>query len=169
MQYLYFNNSLFIEYGFGVVFLNIIIYLMLVVYLFCLLFLLRAQSFVTLNELRLISINKFFLFNAVIVILSMAGMPPMFGFAGKLLLFLSICNFNNFLILFLFVFINVFLIYFYIQNIRFLVNSELSSNIIINNFYGYLNFRLVFFIICLFIINFLGFYWLEELLLFINL
>jgi len=63
----------------------------------------------------------------LITILSMAGVPPFWGFFAKIFIFILLCN-SYFFVLFPFFFTILFIgLYFYIQNLRFL-NASTPSN-----------------------------------------
>lgn len=69
----------------------------------------------------------YFLISFVITIFSMAGVPPFAGFFSKLLVMISLSS-SNFTIFYFFFFSLLFLgLYFYIQNIRFLLSSNTSN------------------------------------------
>lgn len=66
----------------------------------------------------------YFLISFLITLFSMAGVPPFSGFFAKLLILISISN-SNFFIFYFFFFSLLFIgLYFYIQNIRFLLFSK---------------------------------------------
>jgi NADH-quinone oxidoreductase subunit N len=63
----------------------------------------------------------------VVLLFSMAGVPPFWGFFAKLFLFLILLN-SSFFLLFFFFFPLLFIaLYFYMQNLRFLNTSSPSS------------------------------------------
>jgi NADH:ubiquinone oxidoreductase subunit 2 (subunit N) len=96
----------------------------------------------------------------------MAGIPPMLGFVGKFLLFLFFLLKQNFYIAFLFTFINFFIMYFYIQNIRFLVTKNSSYYFLLKNFFSIIDFSLIIFLIFLNFFNFFGIFFFNDFLLF---
>lgn len=103
----------------------------------------------------------------VLIFLSLAGIPPLMGFLSKFLIFIYIFYKNNILIFILFIFVNMFIIYFYLQNLKFLVSKNIEVFFLtklnkffkfkINNFLNFLNF----FNVTLFI-------YLEDVLIYIN-
>lgn len=81
----------------------------------------------TLQSFSTLGLINFFNKTLTIVLFSMAGVPPFWGFFSKIFIFTLLCN-SNFYLLFPFFFLILFIgLYFYIQNIRFL-NSTCGSN-----------------------------------------
>jgi len=159
---LFFNNF-FVEYGFSILLLNIISYLIILFLLFSIFFSINVKYIKTLNELNITSSNNFFIISLVLVLLSLAGMPPLLGFLGKFLIIIFLLYKNFFFFFFVFVLVNVFMIYFYIQNVRFLVKkTNLNRNNIILGFNN-VNLRVVFFINFINFINFFGLFFIEDL------
>lgn len=85
----------------------------------------HAKTLYYLNNLKF---NGFSTFIFLTCLFSMAGVPPFLGFFSKLFILLLISS-SNFFILYVFFFILLFLaLYFYIQNIRFLLTSKSTNN-----------------------------------------
>ena len=90
----------------------------------------------------------------IITLLSMAGVPPFWGFFSKMFIFILILN-SKFIFLFVFLFTLLFVaLYFYIQNIRFLNSTSPENFIPITNMQlrviptlHYINFSILFFLI----------------------
>jgi NADH:ubiquinone oxidoreductase subunit 2 (subunit N) len=55
-------------------------------------------------------------------------MPPLLGFVGKFLMVIFVNLKAQFFLVFLFILLNLLMIYFYIQNFRFLIKKENSIN-----------------------------------------
>ena len=165
MNFMYltlFFNNLFIEYGFSILLLNIISYLLILFLLFSIMFTINVKSLKTINEFSYITNSNFFLLTLIFILLSLAGMPPLLGFLGKFLIIIFLLYKNFFLFFIIFVIINVFMIYFYIQNVRFLVKkTNYNKNIILLNYYN-IDFRIIFFINFINLINLFGLFFLED-------
>jgi len=121
----------------------------------------------TLSELKFIGNLQSFSIYVVIILLSFAGVPPLLGFTGKFLIFITLFSKSNWLFLIFFGIVNIFLIYFYIQNFRFL-----SSKRIYDKTAYKINFiKPNFFVNTLMFLNFLnvfGILFIEEFLIFFN-
>lgn len=101
-------------------------------------------------------------------LLSFAGIPPLSGFVGKFLFTILLLKSNQFVLFIFFTFINLFMIYFYIQNTRFL-QKKTSLNIIrIKNNFVFLDFKLIYLIVLLNFINFFIFMFIEDLIILVN-
>lgn len=121
----------------------------------------------TLSELKFIGNLQSFSIYVVIILLSFAGVPPLLGFTGKFLIFITLFSKSNWLFLIFFGIVNIFLIYFYIQNFRFLSAKRVYDKVIYNTKFINQNF----FINSLMFLNFLnifGILFIEELLIFFN-
>jgi len=106
----------------------------------------------------------------IVTLLSMAGVPPFWGFFSKMFIFILIVN-SKFSYLFILLFTLLFVaLYFYVQNIRFLNSSSYSNFTPISGlqlrlipFLYYINFSILFFLVFGFIFTedtFLLFTWL---------
>jgi len=93
----------------------------------------QINSFANLKHLNIIS---YFQFAFILGLLALAGTPPFIGFITKLLAILLLFKKNQYLILFIFLFINMFSIYFYIAVTRFITNQQINDNSY-NKFYYY--------------------------------
>lgn len=96
--------------------------------LFWSIFNLINSNFKTLHFFSGFSLNPFYLFTTTVLLFSMAGVPPFIGFFSKLFLIVLLTNANFFLLYSIF-FVTLFLgLYFYVQNIRFLHTTNLTSS-----------------------------------------
>lgn len=92
----------------------------------------------TLYSLSRLSLNSFHTFTLTVLIFSMAGVPPFVGFFSKLFLVVILAT-NSFALLYP-TFCGVLLVglYFYVQNIRFLLSTNaksLTSSVLVNERY----------------------------------
>lgn len=163
-----FNSIYYFEYGLGILIYNITVYIILLLTIFSLFFLFDIKFFKTLNEFKIVGSLPFITVSIVLSLLSLAGVPPMFGFTGKFLMFLFFFTNHQYLILFFFSFLNLFMMYFYIQNIRFLITKSSNHFFMIKNNFIYFEFNLIYYVIILNFINFFGLLFVEDLLIYIN-
>jgi NADH:ubiquinone oxidoreductase subunit 2 (subunit N) len=89
----------------------------------------------------------------ILGLLSLAGMPPLVGFVSKFLLTIAILKNYHFFLLFIFTFINLFMIYFYIQNMRLLQRYSIFNLIRIKTYFAVIDLKLIYFLVILNIIN----------------
>lgn len=111
-------------YGFFLIALNIYIYVVLTFLLFSILFSFDSLIFSSLNHLNLFNQFNFFYMSFIFLFLSLAGIPPFLGFLGKFLIVTYVLNVANYFFFFLLIFFNFFVIYFYIQNYKYLASSH---------------------------------------------
>lgn len=156
------------EYTFSVLMVNILVYLLITTLIFGLVFFFDQKYFKTLNELQGLTSNTFITMSFIFGLLSLAGMPPLTGFLSKLLLILSILNNYNFFFLTVFTFINFFMIYFYIQNMRLLQRRSLINLIRIKTYFSIFDFKLIYFLVILNVINWFGIVLILEAFLMLN-
>jgi NADH:ubiquinone oxidoreductase subunit 2 (subunit N) len=95
-------------------------------------------------------------------LISLAGVPPLLGFIGKFLLFIFLIKSSNWLIIIFFSLINFFVIYFYIQNLRFLVTKTLFFFFNFQNYYVFFNFNLILLLVLLNTLNFFGILFIDD-------
>lgn len=83
-----------------------------------------GQSLKGLNHLSRAQATPHFRFALLIALLSLSGMPPLLGFFAKFFIFVFIMAKANYLMLGLFFFFNLFALYFYLQNTRYLLQNR---------------------------------------------
>jgi len=138
-----FYVNFFYEYGLGVLLINVCVYLLLLLMIFLILFFFDLKKFRTLNEFKGLNSYNFLLMSMGFSLLSLAGMPPLTGFTSKFIMLIYLLYKNQYLMFFFFSIINIFMIYFYIQNIRFLMKKVVSQIILVKNFIANIEFNLV--------------------------
>jgi NADH:ubiquinone oxidoreductase subunit 2 (subunit N) len=94
----------------------------------------------------------------------MSGTPPLAGFIGKFLLFNLLILLQKYTIILAFSFINIFSIYFYIQNLRFMVSKTQNNSFLISGFYAFFNKKLLNLIVFLNSLNIFSILYFEDLL-----
>jgi NADH:ubiquinone oxidoreductase subunit 2 (subunit N) len=126
--FLFFDASFFESYGFSLILCNILIYLLTLTVIFYIFFFFNLNNFLNISNIKLFSTSNFFYLAIILSLLSLVGMPPLLGFVGKFLLVIFINLKSQYYIFCLFVLLNLLMIYFYIQNFRFLVKKTNSNN-----------------------------------------
>ncbi len=149
-------NYNFSELGVSLIYLNILVYVYLLFLLFSIMLLFDIKNFLTLNEFRRFSGLQFFSVGIVLLLFSIAGLPPFLGFVSKFLMFFFLIYKQGFLFLFFFTIINIFIIYFYIHNLIFLFTVNTLSIFFFKNNYAYLNFDLIVVVMFLNFFNLFG-------------
>lgn len=151
--------------GFSLILLNIFIYIYLLFNVFGLFFLFDLRYLRTLNELKNCGNLMFITISLTLLLISLAGVPPLLGFVGKFLLFIFLIKSSNWFLVIFFSLINFFVIYFYIQNLRFLVTKNIFFFFNFNQYHVFLNFHLVFFLVLLNTLNFFGILFIDDVIL----
>lgn len=162
------DYNLFPEYGMSLVYMNILIYVYLLFLLFSILLIFDIKNFLTLNEFRKFSGLQFFTVTIILSLFSLAGLPPFLGFVSKFLMFFFLIYKQGFFFLFFFTVINIFVIYFYIQNVRFLFTTKSSCFFFFKSNHAYINFNLVFLAVVLNFFNLFGILFSEDFLIYID-
>jgi len=171
---LFFQNTLspfFLNpaYGIAIIYLNIYIYIFMLYLFFSLLFLYDIKKIKTLSNLKIFNKYNFVSITIVLIFLSMSGIPPLAGFIGKFLLFNFLFLTQKYIFVIIFSLLNFFSIYFYIQNLRFLVSKTQQHNFLIGGFYVFFNKKLINIIVLFNLVNFFGILYFEDVLyIFIN-
>jgi len=160
----YTNESIYI-----LTFIVLIIYIFLIFTLFILLSSFDIRSVRNLSDLKKFGVLFPFNFLFLITILSFAGIPPLFGFSIKLIVFLLLINSSISFYLVILAIFNFFTLYFYIQNIRYLVSNSPNNYYIYANYFVVLSDVNMFVSIIFFIINILGVLYLSDIIIFSSL
>ncbi len=155
------------EYVYSLFLLNITIYLILLFNIFAIFFLVDIRFIKTLNELKFMGGIQSYTVFLVLTLMSFAGIPPLFGFAGKFLIFISLFTTSNWLFVFFFSFLNIFLMYFYIQNFRFITTKKINERIFYSSSLD-TNSCVLFILVFLNSLNLFGILYIEEFLIFFN-
>lgn len=166
----YLNNFIidfYKEYVYSLFLLNITVYLILLFNIFALFFLVDIRFVKTLNELKFVGGIQSYSVFIVLSLMSFAGIPPLFGFAGKFLIFISLFTSSNWFFVFFFSFLNIFLMYFYIQNFRFLTTKKINEKVLYSNNFDTNN-SVLFILVLLNSVNLFGILYIEEFLIFFN-
>jgi NADH:ubiquinone oxidoreductase subunit 2 (subunit N) len=109
------------------------------------------NSIQTSSNFSIYNNNLFLKTNYFLFVGSLVGIPPLLGFFSKFYLFLVILNFQNILFSLLFILCNLFLLVFYLQQLRYL-NTNLKKKFLIKTSFKK-NFASHFLIVCLQFIN----------------
>ena len=161
--YLFEGNS---QWGASIIYLNVYIYILLLYIFFSLIFLYDFKKIRSLNNLKIFYKHNFSCITAILIILSLAGIPPLLGFVGKFLLFLFLFFAQKYIYILVFSFLNFFSIYFYIQNLRFLISKTQTQPLLRVGFYTTLNNHLLSSVVLFNIINLFGILFVEDFLFF---
>lgn len=157
-------------YGLSIIYMNICTYIFLLYIFFTLLFLYDIKKLKTLNNLKVFNKYNFISLTSVLIFLSMSGIPPLVGFVGKFLFFNFLFLTQKYIFIIVFSLLNFFSIYFYIQNLRFLISKTQLNYFLISGFYIFFNKNLINMLVLFNIINFFGILYFEDILyFFINL
>lgn len=125
--------------------------------LFSILFFFKKDKFNSLNNLKNLNQIFFLKFTAICVLLMLAGIPPFFGFFLKSVFFLFFLKKGGFFIL-LFLFLSLISMYFYLQNIRLIINNTTKNTFISTIYNPALSFNIFFFLECLLSFMLFGFF-----------
>lgn len=111
-----------------------------------------------------------FPFNLIflVTILSFAGIPPLFGFSIKLILFLLLINGASLIFVMILAVFNTFTLYFYIQNVRYVINSSKSNFYIYTNNFVYISDIVMYILLMSLLLNISGILCLADILLFFS-
>lgn len=155
----FFSNT---YYGISIIYFNVFIYIFLLYLFFSLLFLYDIKKIKTLNNLKVFNRYNFTSLTVVLAILSMSGIPPLAGFVGKFLLFNFLFLTQKYIFLFGFSILNFFSIYFYVQNLRFLISKTQSNFFLVGGYYVFFNKTIINILVLLNIFNFFSAIYAED-------
>ena len=144
--------------------MNICIYIYLLFLFFSLLFLYDIKKIKTLNNLKVLNRYNFVSITTVLIFLSMSGIPPLAGFVGKFLLFNFLFFSQKYIYIIIFSFINFFSMYFYFQNLRFLISKTQASFFLVGGYYVFFNKGLINILVLLNLLNFFSILYFEDVL-----
>ena len=151
-----------IDYSLSIIYINILSYLYLNFCLFTLIFVFDTNLFKTLNDFKIISNIPFFSITILILLFSLAGVPPMIGFISKSLIFVFMFFKKNFFFILLLSLLNFFIIYFYIRNIRYLVSRSSKYNFLFDQNYSFINFNLILLLVFFNFLNLTSIFFIED-------
>ena len=166
---MFFQNSslLFLNnpfYGLAIIYMNIYIYIYILYLFFSVLFLYDVKKLKTLNSLKVLNRYNFISISVVLIFLSMSGIPPLAGFVGKFLLFNFLFFSQKYVLIIVFSFLNFFSIYFYIQNLRFIISKTQTNLFLISGFFIFFNKNVINIIVLLNFLNFFSILYMEDML-----
>lgn len=147
---------------------NIIVYIILSVAIFTSILIILDKSFSTLNKLKQLQQYYFLFVFVLLFLLSLAGVPPLLGFVGKFLLYIQLLAYKSYLLFTIFLLFNVVVLYFYIQNIRFMVAKNTNISIITNSLTSLINEEVLLFLLLIMFFNLLGICYFENFLIYLN-
>jgi len=168
MFFFYNLHNEFENYSISLLLFNIIIYIFMLTNIFLLLFLFDLKYVKTLNELKFIGNTSFLTIYLVLLFLSFAGTPPLLGFIGKFLIFIFLLYKQNIFLFLLFIFLNFFSMYFYLQNLRFIVSKKITNKILYKNNLICYNTNIIYFFNFFNFFNLLSVFYFEEFFIFLN-
>ena len=161
-----YNN--FENYTISLLLFNVVVYIFILTNVFLLLFLFDLKYLKTLNELKFLGNTSFLTIYLVLLFLSFAGTPPLLGFVSKFLIFIFIFYKQNIFIFLIFIFLNFFSMYFYLQNLRFIVSKNVSDKLIFKNNFIFFNFNIIYIFNFFNFFNLLGILYFEDFFIFLN-
>lgn len=109
---------------FAVYALNLLVYTLTLALMLTTFSMFNSHSLKNLNHLTVAPATPHFRFALLIALLSLSGVPPLLGFFAKFFLFVFLMSKANYFLLGLFFFFNLFALYFYLQNTRYLIYNR---------------------------------------------
>lgn len=162
------NYYYFESYGFSLIVFNIIIYLFSLTIIFFIFFLFNLNSFLNLSSIKIFSSSYFYYMAIILSLLSLVGMPPLLGFVGKFLMVIFVNLKTHFFFFIIFIVLNLLLIYFYIQNFRFLIKKTNYSNNLSYFKYSELNFNIIKLLVFFLFFTTFGIFFFDDFFLILN-
>jgi NADH:ubiquinone oxidoreductase subunit 2 (subunit N) len=92
----------------------------------------------------------------------MSGIPPLAGFIGKFLIFNFLFLTHKYMFVIVFSLLNFFSVYFYIQNLRFLISKTQYNHFLICGYYVFFSKNLLNLLVFLNCFNFFSILYLED-------
>lgn len=168
----YFLNYINLEelttFGLSLIIINVVNYLIVFLPIISIILMCNIAKIKNLNQFKEFNTYNFIFYTVIFSLLSMAGIPPLLGFTGKFLTIIFLSFKTQYLLLFLTLLLNMFSMYFYIQNLRFLVKKTKSSILNYKNYYLNINYSISVIIVVLNILNIFGFLFIADLIIIIN-
>jgi len=156
------------SYGLSIFFLNIINYLVVFSLIILLILLCNLSKFKSLNQFKEFNSYNFLMYTLIFSLLSMAGIPPLLGFTGKFIAILFLILKSQYILVLIVTVLNIFGMYFYIQNLRFVIKKSKSSILNYRNYYININYSLTLNAIILNFFNLFGILFLSDFLIILN-
>lgn len=156
-------NDFYNVYWLSLFLINLIIYVILLLNFFLIIFLFDFNYIKTLNEIKYFSNLPFVSFFIICLFLSFAGIPPFLGFLSKFYIFFYLFSKNVYIYIILFLFFNLFSIYFYVQNLKFLVTKKIHNKLALKKNKINFNSNIIFIINILNFFNVFSIFYIEEL------
>lgn len=154
----YFSESLYISCIFVMS-----IYIFLLFTFFTLLNTFDVRYIKSLSDLKKFGVIFPFNLLFIIVILSFAGIPPLFGFSIKLLVFLLVVQSASIFYTAVLALFNFFTLYFYIQNVRYIINNSKNNYYVYLNNFAHISDTAMFVLFLSLLINLIGIFYLSDL------
>lgn len=148
--------------------LIITIYVILVFSMFLLLNIFDLKYIKHLSDFKklglIFPVNLMFL----IMILSFAGIPPLFGFSIKLVTFLLMIKGTVFFYTAFIAVFNFFTLYFYVQNVRYVINDSSNNYYVYINNFVYFSENVLFLLLLSMFLNLGGIFYLSDMCIFLS-
>lgn len=126
-------------------YINIWVYSLSVFILLNIFFLFDVNNFKSIADINYCSSLNLICFMLILLLSNLAGIPPFLGFSTKLLIILNFFFSNSWIHILLFSIFNLFGLYFYLNNVKFLYTSESNTQFLIQNNLVYLSRTILYF------------------------
>ncbi len=146
----------------------LVIYIFLVFTFFLLLNNYDIRFIKNLSDLKKLGTTFPFNLLFLVTIMSFAGIPPLFGFSIKLILFLLLINGSAIIFVCILALFNFFTLYFYIQNVRYVINNSKNNYYIYNSYFVYLSDTSMYILLWSLLINIIGVLYMSDILIFFS-
>ena len=147
-------------------YINIITYLYLNFCFFTALFVFDVKHFKSLNDFKNVGNLPFFTVTFILLLFSLAGVPPTLGFVSKSLIFIFMFFKKSFFFLSLLTILNLFIMYFYVRNIRYFITKSSNYYFVYTNSYSFINWNLIVLLLIFNFLNFFSIFFIEDFLIF---